>query len=365
MQKKSVAGSLLMALFLASIASAGAVNLMVKPIKRYHPVTLEELPFVVVIDTVIGYQPGLYQMEVSFTAQAAAGEKGWAGSTFDVSLTGSGLSKLLDSYEPNANTTDINGPTTIGGVLPIYQSNGDLGIPSNLNDIAASIASATISNANQFETRNYIGTPNGPPTAASPASIGTFYVQWNGFDVGAVNLTDHSFVFTSTNGTPTNYADDFFKPSVDGSGATFQFGRLHETPLQIVDEVDPIAILTGHPAVYANELDTVDSYGMFDTWSVIGLESYTPHFGPGLPPNELPGNPTVDNAGLFSWTTAGYDPGIYVWRLRATDTGGWSDDGFLTVTILTPEPASLALFGLGVISMGCLRGRLIYQKASV
>jgi hypothetical protein len=359
MQRTLVASSLVLPLLFASLTCAGSVDLNLKPIARYDADTLDPLPFVAVNDTVISYQPGLYLMEISFTAQAGAGEKGWAGSSFDVTLTGNGLTKVGDSYQPNLGTTDFNGPGTLGGIVPIYQINGDQGLANDLNGIAAAIASPTISNANPFETRNYIGTPAGPPSAASPAWIGNFYVEWDGLSVGAVNLTNHNFNFTSTNGTPTNYGDDFFKSSEAGTGASSQFGRFHEVPPQIVDEIDPTPIQPGDPALYVNQLETIDPYDMLDAWSVVGLEMWAPSPGVvGSPPAELPGNPTVDNTGVFSWNTDGYPPGIYLWRLRAADTGGWSDDGFLSVRIsAVPEPAAV-VYGLGLISL------LFYQPRS-
>jgi hypothetical protein len=80
----------------------------------------------------------------------------------------------------------------------------------------------------------------------------------------------------------------------------------------------------------------------------------TPVFTPLIPGKTLalPNLPTLDNAGNFSWNTAGAKRGTYAWAITGTGTGG-TDGGTITVEVQQiPEPATLALVGL--VAVGCV-----------
>jgi hypothetical protein len=127
----------------------------------------------------------------------------------------------------------------------------------------------------------------------------------------------------------------------------------------IIDEVDPVGINANDPGTYTNDMQLIDPDDVAHTWAV-GSVNYVPGFPGAGPPPAGAGNPTIDNNGLFSWTTLGLPRGVYTWSLTATDADGTgSDAGTLTVNInAVPEPGSIALFGIAMVGgLGLFRRR--------
>jgi hypothetical protein len=74
--------------------------------------------------------------------------------------------------------------------------------------------------------------------------------------------------------------------------------------------------------------------------------------GPGVPVHA----PTLDtDTGLFSWDVDGSKGGLYTFSIKATDAGGLSDGGLLTVNVIVPEPATLCLLGLALVGFAGFR----------
>src|SRR5438132_1516860 len=111
---------------IATLANAGTMTTTLVPSVRYADSTFSTiLPFNAFPGLGVLYgQPGVYQVDIFFTATAGAGEKGWANTLFDAAIAsnsgGSDLNlDLLTGYSPNSGTLDINGASP-GGVTPIY-----------------------------------------------------------------------------------------------------------------------------------------------------------------------------------------------------------------------------------------------------
>jgi hypothetical protein len=213
----------------AVTAEAGSMKTYLTVAARYDN-AFNPLPLMLdSIGVVQNGYPGLYQIDISFTAANSPGDKGWANTLFDLgagsNLAGSNLAlNQSDGYIANTNTLDTNGPNP-GGVKPVYARNTDTGDPTDLQAVLASIESANITTT-AFDTRNNLGTalaPFGAFNSPDPGSyIGSFFVDWNGVSTGKVVLRNQQYSFTRS--------DNTFGPTQTGDGASATFGYLDQVP---------------------------------------------------------------------------------------------------------------------------------------
>lgn len=86
MRFRSLACSLMLLGLVAAMAQAGSMNTLLTVSGRFdNAVDFNPLPLNLNADgSVVNGNPGLYQVDVSFTATKDVGEKGWANTLFDV-----------------------------------------------------------------------------------------------------------------------------------------------------------------------------------------------------------------------------------------------------------------------------------------
>jgi hypothetical protein len=90
------------------------------------------------------------------------------------------------------------------------------------------------------------------------------------------------------------------------------------------------------------------------TWDSFDLDSFTPTFGVGTGPHF---DATFDpDTQLFHWDSTASPPGIYVWSVRATNQFG-SDTATFRIDLSVPEPTSLAIAAVGMMTFACLGRR--------
>ncbi len=248
MKFKILASSFVMVGLVATLAQAGSMTTMMTASNRFDPITFADLgPVLSVGGRVANAQSGVFQIQVTFTAQADAGEKGWANTLFDTMAMNNAGGSLLTlrpdlNYDPNAATFDSNGAAP-GGVVPVYGTNTDAGAPGDLQGILASIASATIQDT-ATDTRNKLGTPQAPSAAGVPGSgtgnpsyIGSFFVEWNGLGTADLAIKNQQYSFTTTNNE--------FGPTQTGNGAALGFGTESTIPEPATVTLLGLAMLGG------------------------------------------------------------------------------------------------------------------------
>lgn len=216
-----LAGSFAVLAIAAAMAEAGSMTTILTPSARYDDaVDFNPLPLVFAPSgAVANGQPGLYQIDISFTAVNGPGDKGWAETLFDLSVgsnkNGSNLALDLSlPYTPNTGTLDINGSAP-GGVTSIYGPDTDGDLPNDLKGIVAGLVSFTIVDTPN-DTRNKLGTLQAPAAAGYPSYIGSFFVNWNGQGLGSIVLNNQQYTFSLTSNT--------YGPVQNGAGAVALFG---------------------------------------------------------------------------------------------------------------------------------------------
>src|SRR5689334_23340565 len=118
--------------FAVETSKAGDVQMVPVVGARFDPITMAPLPLVFDPTTgrVANGQPGIFRIDMAFTAQTGPGERGWYDSEygfFPRNLSGgSRLSTLPGSWNPNLRALDVNGAEP-GGVFAVYVTNGDQG----------------------------------------------------------------------------------------------------------------------------------------------------------------------------------------------------------------------------------------------
>ena len=225
-----LAGSFAVLAIAAAMAEAGSMTTILTPSARYDDaVDFNPLPLVFAPSgAVANGQPGLYQIDISFTAVNGPGDKGWAETLFDLSVgsnkNGSNLALDLSlPYTPNTGTLDINGSAP-GGVTSIYGPDTDGDLPNDLKGIVAGLVSFTIVDTPN-DTRNKLGTLQAPAAAGYPSYIGSFFVNWNGQGIGSVVLKNQSFSFNLTTNIPG--------PKQISAGTSVGFGVPEPTALTL------------------------------------------------------------------------------------------------------------------------------------
>jgi hypothetical protein len=102
------------------------------------------------------------------------------------------------------------------------------------------------------------------------------------------------------------------------------------------------------PTIVSGTLPASDDGGVANlTWMFDGASA-----GPAAPLNAPSLNPLT---GLFSWDVNGQKGGLYTFPIKATDVGGLSDGGVLSVNVVVPEPATVCLIGLALVGFAGFR----------
>lgn len=132
----------------------------------------------------------------------------------------------------------------------------------------------------------------------------------------------------------------------------FGFGQPVNLP-PVVGDLGPLVgdqSLNGPnvPTIVSGTLPAADDGGVANlSWMFDGAPT-----GPAAPLTA----PSLDPAtGLFSWDVNGQKGGLYTFTIKATDAGGLSDNGVLSVQVIVPEPATVCLIGLALVGFAGFR----------
>jgi hypothetical protein len=135
------------------------------------------------------------------------------------------------------------------------------------------------------------------------------------------------------------------------AAATVSGGDVNEPP--VVGDLGPLlgdqsANGPNVPTIVSGTLPAADDGGVANlSWMFDGASA-----GPAAPLNA----PSLDPlTGLFSWDVNGQKGGLYTFPIKATDVGGLSDGGVLSVNVVVPEPATVCLIGLALVGFAGFR----------
>jgi hypothetical protein len=211
--------SLLLVALAAPMARAGSMELFLQPVAWWSDDFSTTIPL-----PAPGYpgdHAGFYELLVTFTAEKAPGDKGWLNTAFSAATVGPGLELYRGTWAP-MNPVREN-PLPPGASTPLYAVNQDAGYDAqDLQNIVISLANSRLPANDRFDRRNETGTPNAYPEIGYPSGLGSFFVHWDGFTPGRVDLTNHAFMFSLLSNTAG--------PEQLGAGATLVFGELPMVP---------------------------------------------------------------------------------------------------------------------------------------